>query len=542
MTGIHKIPSEVLEPFLDTIDYLTFVMVSDRANRYIVVEALAGCGKTALLTELVKRVNKKNAVLLLSFTKQAISIARVRTNNGIHVQTFDSLFYQAVKHGVGRTAMMKESYEVVRDISTTLTEKHLHDFVGQTHQRYAMNDVRYILVDEAQDTPPQAYQLLETFRAMGKTIVITGDRHQAIFGFMATQSLFDTIPASQKYTHYLQKTRRCCPEVVAYLNARFCLSMESAYSSPLGPHFIDTVRVQTQHNATLGRLYAKFLFTMDTVLTANVSEGESSRRFWDAVYLECSRMYAIDVDKAKVIVDHRQHFLAHKHRFWRQTPGQWRLPVFEFATVHHYKGGECDVTILGDDVDIDTATRDISEERMKYVAGSRPRWGMVDMKTYSWKGHPSARALLYRAFLKCREKPAIGGLAPRISAVSDMPTCMVPLVLSPSLRGAYTSRLLPSLPTTPHPCTQPLLHHAHPLTALSYPAPPPPRPVQRPRVPVLVQRPQVLPPRKPLSACPTLPSTPWHKRGSSPSPPRHPRLPPSPRCRPLSLYRDPCTS
>ena len=433
VADIHCVPPVLLEPFLDTTDFLMFLTVSNPDNRYIVVEALAGCGKTAMLTNLVKRVNQKNAVLLLSFTQQAITIARVRTDNGIHVQTFDSLFYQTVKHGVGHTPIT-DSYEVFRNISETLTEKHLQDFVGRTHDRYAMNDIQYIMVDEAQDTPPQAYQLLETFRTMGKTIVITGDRHQAIFTFMATQSLFDMIPPIQKHVHYLKKTRRCCPQVVAFLNVRFGLNMESAYPSALGPDVIDAVCVQTQHNATLGRLFAKFLFTMDTVLTPQISDGESSQRFWDAVYLECSRMYAVDPTKAKVIVDHRQHLLSQKHRFWSQTPRQWRLPMFIFATVHHFKGGECDVTILGDDVDMHTRTDDPSEERMKYVAASRSRWGIVDLHTFGFHGHVTAQALLYRGFLKCREKVGVGGLAPRISAVSDMPACIVPLILSPVLQ------------------------------------------------------------------------------------------------------------
>ena len=436
MTNIPEIPPELLEPFLDTIDFVAFLMVCNPTNRYVVVEALAGCGKTAMLMGLVNHFDDKDAMLLLSFTKQAITIARVRSHDGVHVQTFDSLFYQTVKHGVASAtdaSIVPKTYETFRDISETLTEKHLEDFVGQTHDRYAMNDIQYILVDEAQDTPPQAYQLLETFRGMGKTIVITGDRHQAIFGFMRTQSLFDMIPSSQKYLHYLRRTRRCCPEVVDFLNARFHLNMESAYTSTLGPQVIDSVCVQAQHNATLGRLYAKFLFTMDALLKVSVSEGDSAQRFWDAVHLECSRMYAVTTGRAKAIVEHRQQQLAKNHRLWAQTPRHWRTPMFVFATVHHFKGGECDVTVLGEDVDIQTATPDLSEERMKYVAGSRARWGIVDLRTYAWKGHPSAQSLLYRGFLKSREKVAMGGLAPRISSVSDMPTCIVPLILSPTL-------------------------------------------------------------------------------------------------------------
>jgi len=79
---------------------LSSLIASNDTNKYVVIEALAGCGKTAMLTGLVKRINDKQACLLLSFTKQAVMIAKVRTDDGLHVQTFDSLFFQTVKHGL----------------------------------------------------------------------------------------------------------------------------------------------------------------------------------------------------------------------------------------------------------------------------------------------------------------------------------------------------------------------------------------------------------------------------------------------------------
>ena len=446
---------------MDLVDLLLFLIMSNQSNRYIVVEALAGCGKTAMLSGLVKRINKKKAVLLLSFTKQAVTIARVRTDDGIHVQTFDSLFYQTVKHGLSKGKDMDRNtdaytYETFRDVSETLLEEDLQDFVGQAASRYAMDEIEYILVDEAQDTPPQAFGILEMFRDMKKTIIITGDRHQAIFGFMRTESLFDLIPPSQKIVHHLRETRRCCPDMVAFLNDRFDLGMKSAYTSTLGPDVIESVCVQAQYNTTLGRLYAKFLFTLNTLMKVSVSDGDSTLKFWDAVYLETSRMYSVNLAKAKEHVDHRQRTLAQKHRLWEQTPRHWRVPMFTFSTVHHFKGGECDVTILADDVDIMAETEDVDDERMKYVAASRARWGVVDMKTLSWMGHPVARRLFHSSFLKSREH-ASRGSAPRISSVSDLPVCVVPLITSPILDPwmAELQRLFVSLDGPPPPLLSP---------------------------------------------------------------------------------------
>lgn len=132
-----------------------------KKNKYVVVEALAGCGKTAmLLTGLVKRINQKKAVLLLSVTKQTVTIAGVRTDDNLHVQTFDSLFFQTVKHGLANGDDMDKNtdaytYETFRDVSETLCENDLKTFVGKAATQYKMDKIEFILVDEAQDTPPQ---------------------------------------------------------------------------------------------------------------------------------------------------------------------------------------------------------------------------------------------------------------------------------------------------------------------------------------------------------------------------------------------------
>jgi hypothetical protein len=141
----------------------------------------------------------------------------------------------------------------------------------------------------------------------------------------------------------------------------------------------------------------------------------------------------VSLEKAKDIVKHRQSTLSCKHGKRSQLPREWRLPVFVFSTVHHFKGGECDVTIVAEDVDLHTNDGDMERERMKYVAGSRARWGIVELNRFSWTGHVDARALFHRSFLKCRECTSTRGQAPRISSVSDLPVCVVPLITSPTL-------------------------------------------------------------------------------------------------------------
>ena len=455
----RKLPVDLIRQHggLDTVDLLLFLIIFNVAKKYIVVEALAGCGKTAMLSGLVQRLPEKKAILLLSFTRQAITVARLRAGKHINVQTFDSLFYQTVKHGfvkeMGKDLTEKYTYESFRDLSETLSEEDLQDFVGKTSEMYRLDNIQMIMVDEAQDTPPQALRILETFRQMGKTIVITGDRHQAIFEFMKTENLFDMIEPSQKVTHFLHTTKRCCAEVCSFVNQRFGLGMTPFFQceNGNGPDSINEICVQALYNASLGKIYAKMLFTMNAPMEVMVSEGESTQKFWDAVHHEVSRIYSVNLHKAKHIVEQRRRTLEKKHRAWLQTPREWRLPMFVFSTVHHFKGGECDVTILADDLDI--YEKDSENERVKYVAASRARWGILSIRNFTWEGNAVARKRFRLAFLKCREN-ASRGTPPRVSSVSDLPTTVIPLIASPAL-DPFTTLFREFLRTNVPDCTLP---------------------------------------------------------------------------------------
>lgn len=455
----ERVPIDLIRDHggLDTVDLVLFLMALNLDNRYIVVEALAGCGKTAMLSGLVQRLPEKKAVLLLSFTRQAITVARLRAGNAINVQTFDSLFFQTVQHGLGVRAdtapdTSQYTYESFRNLSETLSEEDLKDFVGKTDALYELRNIQLIMVDEAQDTPPQALRILDTFRSMNKMVVITGDRHQAIFGFMDTKSLFDSIPEDQKTLHFLNTTKRCCDEVASFINDRFSLHMKSAYPHDAGPEALDSVCVQALYNATLGRVYAKLLFTMDAPMQVLVSEGESTDKFWEAVHHEAGRMYSVGSDRAKLVVKQRSKELERRHRMWSQTPRQWRPPLFVFSTVHHFKGGECDVTILAEDIDLHPQPETgLDGERVKYVAASRAKWGIVAMKNVRWIGHPRARRLFRQTFLKSREN-ASRGTAPRISSVSELPASTVPLVASTLLdpwTSLFRERMVAETPLPP---------------------------------------------------------------------------------------------
>ena len=423
-----RLPLEVLQEHaaLDTIDLLFLMIALDRANRFVVVESLAGCGKTTMLTDLVCRINNPNAVLLLSFTKAAVRVARVRMmdrGQEVKTQTFDSLFFHAVRHSLG-SFYDGLDYQEYRDLSQTLSSQDLEDFECKARVRYRLQDVQYIMVDEAQDTPPEAFLLLQAFREMGKTVLVTGDRNQAIFrSFMGTNSLFDQIPRQDSIFHCLHKTRRCGEHVVEYIRQRFSLPMVAAASTSVHEPSVKTVCVQARSNRTLARLYGTMLFSMDCPAQVYVAQ-ESNDKFYECFYQDVAKRYGCDVDQAKEVAEHRIRYLKGKHRV-----GGRSTALVVFSTVHHFKGGEADVTVLADDIEPDTNNGDADDEMVKYVACTRARWGIIDMKTWKFYGNPAIRPLLASFF---HDKHA-HHFTNSVSAASHMPLCVLPLIVDPVL-------------------------------------------------------------------------------------------------------------
>lgn len=376
---------------LAPIDLLCLSMALNADNRFVVIEALAGCGKTALLASLVERIGDPDGVLLLSFTRAAVSVARLRVRDRhdlqLTAQTFDSLFYHAVRNCLGVRAGPDQEeldFQRYRDLSSLLTPESLETFECRSRARYRLRDVRYIIVDEAQDTPPEALALLRFFRQLGKIVLITGDRHQAIFRFMETESLFERLHASPTLPLRLRVTWRCCQDVVRYVNGRFDVGMQSGLDNKV-PTGLRTICVQSRYNATLGRIFARFLFTTRCPVRVHVSEGPSRDTFDEHAVAATRSIYGCDEDRARDAINERMEFV-------ERLRG---APLFVFSTIHHFKGGECDVTILTEDVAVDQRSGD-DDELVRYVAATRPRWGLLDLRSLTYHGHPEAAALLSR--------------------------------------------------------------------------------------------------------------------------------------------------
>ncbi len=427
-------------PPLDHATEVSRILSTNKDNKYILIDALAGTGKTTLLLNLISKLHGEE-ILLLSFANQSINVIHERAPKGVHAQTFDSFFYHAVHTTTTPPPLPPgqkgppPNFDMLRDQCTALTPEALNAFVCNATAKYALAKVKYVVIDEAQDSPPQARHVLETLRSMGKTILVAGDDRQSIFKFMQTQSLFDTIPTHDKHTYQLFQTRRCCREVVDFVNRRFHLHMQSSYLPHHKPEAIESICFQCLYNASLGRIYVKLLFSLNTVFKVHVSEGDSADKFWEAVYEETKNMYSLaSLKRAKDAVKDRQKTLEGRFRDYDQTPRKWRPPTIIVSTVHSFKGGEADITVIGADVELTASSLHPENENLKYVAATRPRWGIVDMHRHQWHGHALARQLFYDTFVDMREIAISNrGMPPRISSVSDHPSCVVALIASPTL-------------------------------------------------------------------------------------------------------------
>jgi superfamily I DNA/RNA helicase len=143
--------------YLSDADFITLCLATNAAcKNFIVIEALAGTGKTTLLLDVIRRLDLKRC-LVLSFSRNAIRVIKVRlkkqTGDWIQSQTFDSLFLHL--HGKkAKLAHQEPTFQTYRDMVVETTREDIQDFVCRTKEvNYAFSDFDYVFSDEAQVIP-----------------------------------------------------------------------------------------------------------------------------------------------------------------------------------------------------------------------------------------------------------------------------------------------------------------------------------------------------------------------------------------------------
>ena len=384
-TSSTEIPADILlaSDCLDTVGKITLAMATSPTTTRIVIDALAGSGKTYVLMRLMDILKDHSQVLLLSFTRAAVRVARARSGMRLTAQTFDGFFHHLVQRSPEYIGQELEILET-RRVAMELGIHNDHKCAFGSDQWYRLDTIRYVLVDEAQDTPPEAVELLDRLSAMGKRIIITGDPHQTIFTFLDTVSLFKK--NNRNITIPMHTTRRCCPEVVDAVNSLFKLTMTS---NCFWKTFEGTSLVfQARTNHALGVVYAKILFTLPWKTVVMNDENED---FHNAVRRTVRRMYRFDSDDDADSAIKRR--LSEKPRF--------AAPTLYFSTIHGFKGSEADVTVLCEDVDVTCPDVDY---KLRYVAMTRARFGVMDLASLSFWGNNNAKTLLHDVvYATCRE-------------------------------------------------------------------------------------------------------------------------------------------
>jgi hypothetical protein len=246
-------------------------------NSFIRIEARAGTGKTTSFVEYALRNHVP--MLYLAFNKSVEVAAQGKFPSHVKCKTVNSLAYQAVGVKYGKPASSVRYYEVQKcfkvDVyAATLICKTLENFLnsadaamGVQHaepdwkhrfkedprpklvvcandlwarlcegrdQRFPMTHNGYlklyqlskpriyektIMLDEAQDTNPVTFDILEQQRRNGARILVCGDPFQQIYSWRGAKNAMEFEPVASSETLYLTQSFRFGTEVARVANS-----------------------------------------------------------------------------------------------------------------------------------------------------------------------------------------------------------------------------------------------------------------------------------------------------------------------------------
>jgi hypothetical protein len=394
-------------------DLVVFQIATNTNNDFILIESYAGTGKTTLLLDIIRRLDC-NACILLSFSRTAVRVARVRlsqeTGQWLSSQTFDSLFLHL--HGDKVANKDEATFETYRDMVVETREEDLRDFMCKTRTvNYNFQDVKFVFVDEAQDSPPQAFEFLNLCREMGKTVILTGDGRQAIYQFMNTVNIFDMIPSNRVKRHKLFTSKRCIQNICDFVNNRFGIFMVSSRDPVCN---IETnkleISIQCRYNNTVGQLYIHLLTHLHVRVVVNAVEADSEDKVYEGSINELMLKYGLTREKAEALYDVLQ-----------ERTKACQGPTIVLSTIHRFKGDQSDLTILAHDVDVNSVSNDPHEENVKYVACTRGRYGLMLTKEFRYVGIQRPLEQLSKMFL---QRTMLSGLV----SVTNVVTCPIILI------------------------------------------------------------------------------------------------------------------
>lgn len=152
------------------------------------VVAPAGCGKTQLIADALKRHTGTKPVLILTHTNAGVVALRARLDKGgvkpsaYRLSTIDgwairliSTFPERAAHDPGIASGVRPNYPAIREAAAHLLEnRHIEDILAASYAR--------LLVDEYQDCSVRQHTLVY-YASRTLPACVMGDDMQAIFGF-----------------------------------------------------------------------------------------------------------------------------------------------------------------------------------------------------------------------------------------------------------------------------------------------------------------------------------------------------------------------
>jgi superfamily I DNA/RNA helicase len=223
----------------------------ESTSPFVGVIAGAGTGKTHLLTAKVKNLidsgSDPRSILLLTFTNRAASqlreeLAKVGVSR-VRVGTFHSVAYslntdysvmspsraEDVAGKIAKSAKDSDQESIYKSwmrVNKQADFQFLLELLHESVMAGKLDDIKHVLIDEAQDTDIAQWAVVDLLTAKGASLFAVGDPKQQVYEWRGAKSSYFTDRIEER--HVLTKSfrfgksiaavhNRLCPDVEEYL-------------------------------------------------------------------------------------------------------------------------------------------------------------------------------------------------------------------------------------------------------------------------------------------------------------------------------------
>lgn len=195
----------------------------------LVVQAVAGSGKTKTLVEIVRRLLaagvRPSRILLISFSNRAVDTMRSRVGKGISVKTFHSFALSLIPASEKRKYLIGNKI----DFPAILTR-------GRKMLETIDLPYDYVFVDEFQDMDQDQFHFFKAIIRQVRNYALFGDSWQSVFGFSGGGAVLDPAKELGTALKKLTVSHRLTHENAAFARALTGLKIVGVKPGPQ-PYF-----------------------------------------------------------------------------------------------------------------------------------------------------------------------------------------------------------------------------------------------------------------------------------------------------------------